>query len=148
MEYRFAEISDIPLLAQLNEQLIQDTGHPSRLSARELEPFIRGWLAVGYRAVLFEDDGEVVAYALYRPDETYRPDEESVYLRQFLVRRGSRGRGMGREAFRLLQERIWPPGCRVTADVLCTNQPAYDFWKRIGFRDYAIMLERDPGHRP
>ena len=144
MEYRLAGTADIELLAQLNEQLIQDTNHRSRLSARELEPILRRWFKEGYSAALFEEDGQVVGYALYRSEETYRPDEQSVYLRQFFVRRECRGRGLGREAFRLLAEQIWPPGCRITADVLCTNKSAYAFWKAVGFRDYAIMLERDP----
>ena len=147
MEYRLAKASDIELLAVLNEQLIQDTGHRSRLSAKELEPLIRRWFEEGYRAVLFEINSEVVAYAMYRPDETYRSHQEGIYLRQFLVRRESRGRGVGREAYRLLEEQIWPPGCRITAEVLCANRSAYGFWKAVGFRDYAITLEKDLGER-
>jgi len=147
MEYRFAEASDVALLAQLNEQLIRDEGHRSRLSAKEVEPRLRRWFDEGYRAVLFEDGGEVVAYALYRPAESDDAGQEAIYLRQFLVRRECRGRGVGREAFGLLEERIWPRGCRITADVLCTNKSAYGFWKAVGFRDYAILMERDPAHQ-
>jgi hypothetical protein len=69
MKYHVAEASDIEPLAQLNEQFIHDTGHRSQLSAREIEPFIRRCFKKGFRAVLFEDEGEVVAYALYRSEE-------------------------------------------------------------------------------
>jgi uncharacterized protein YkuJ len=50
----------------------------------ELLHRMRGWLAADYRAVIFEDNGELVAYVLFRED----PDE--IYLRQLFVIRGRR----------------------------------------------------------
>jgi len=66
MTFRPATIADCPLLADLNHQLIRDEGHRNRLAVAEREQRMRGWLAGEYRAVLYEDGREVVAYALVR----------------------------------------------------------------------------------
>jgi hypothetical protein len=41
----------------------------------------------------------------------------------------------------MLVRQVWPPGWRITVEVLVNNQPAYAFGKAIGFQDYAITLE-------
>jgi len=71
--FRPATLDDCPLLAELNHQLIQDEGHRNRMTLPELEQRMRCWLAGEYRAVIFEDGGDVVAYALYleKPEEIY-----------------------------------------------------------------------------
>src|SRR5438309_12104150 len=89
MTFWFATADDCPLLAELNHQLIQDEGHRSRMRVAELERRMRDWLAGDYRAVLFEERSEVVAYALFRQV----PGE--VYLRQHFVPRRRPRRGAG-----------------------------------------------------
>ena len=142
MNYRLAGTGDLAVLAELNAQLIEDTRHRSSLTVEELKPLIVAWLGQGYRAVLFELNRGIVAYALYRVEDSYRPGEPTVYLKQFFVGREYRRRGIGRRAFALLEEEIWPPGCRITADVLVHNTTARRFWKSIGFHDYAVILEK------
>jgi len=88
-----------------------------------------------YQAVLFERKGVPVAYALYREE----PD--MIYLRQFFVDRQHRRSGVGRQAIQLLQTDVWPPAQRIRVEVLVDNRRAYDFWKAVGFADYAITLE-------
>jgi len=39
------------------------------MSIPELEARMRQWIAADYRAILFEQDPTVVAYALYREDK-------------------------------------------------------------------------------
>lgn len=136
MNYRFAQSSDLKLLAELNQQLIRNEGRRLPLSAEDLEVRLRGWLRQEYRAILFEDGGQVVAYALYRPDEF-----GGIYLRQFFVRPERRRQGIGRSAFEILQNRIWPPGSRITLEVLVGNEQARRFWTALGFEDHALTLE-------
>lgn len=95
------------------------------------------WLAGEYRAVLFSD-GEPVAYALYRPEA------EQVYLRQFFVCRERRRSGIGRAAFEILRNEIWPKEKRLTVDVLCRNEAGIAFWRSVGYRDYCLSLEIMP----
>jgi predicted acetyltransferase len=142
MTYRLATADDRPLLAELNHQLIHDEGHRNPMTVPELEQRMRRWLEGEYVAVLFEDAGEVVAYALYRE----RPDE--IYLRQLLVVRRRRREGPGKQAMRLLRAEIWPQTKRLTVEVLVANTAGVAFWRSVGYRDYSLQLEIMPTDVP
>ena len=132
---RRATLSDLELLGSLNQQLIQDEGHRNALNLSQLRERMRGWITVEYTAMLFEYKGEVVGYALYRDEPGL------IYLRQFFVRRDRRRKNMGRKAFDLLRQQIWPAGKRITVEVLIANEAAVAFWKAVGFKEYALTLE-------
>jgi GNAT superfamily N-acetyltransferase len=130
---------DAPLLAAMNKRLIEDEGHSNPMSVLELERRMRGWLGSGeYEAVLF-GGAPPRAYALFRRD----PD--GVYLRQLYVERDCRRAGVGRAAVALLVGEVWPAGARVKLDVLVGNVAARAFWKAVGFREYAVMMDRSDG---
>jgi predicted acetyltransferase len=137
MEYRRATRADAPALAAMNARLIRDEGHRNRMTAAELEARMAGWLGGGYEAVLFEESGRPVGYALYRRD----PDH--IYLRQFFVLPDCRRRGVGRAAVAWLWRHAWGPA-RVQVEVLVGNAVGVAFWRAVGFRDYAITLEAEP----
>jgi ribosomal protein S18 acetylase RimI-like enzyme len=139
--FRYATFGDCPLLGELNHQLIQDEGHRNRMSVAELQGRMEQWLAGEYRGVIFEDKGELVGYALFRAEG------ELIYLRQLFVMRHLRRRGYGREAMRILREEIWPEDKRLTVDVLVANTAAVEFWRAVGYRDYALTLEMMPNGR-
>jgi GNAT superfamily N-acetyltransferase len=138
MNFRFATADDCVLLAELNHQLIRDEGHRNRMSVPELAERMKEWLAGEYRAVIFELDAGVVAYALYRE----QPDE--IYLRQLFVARDRRGQGIGRRAVEILRSQIWPQNKRLTVEVLTANAGATAFWRSVGYRDYCLTLEIMP----
>jgi ribosomal protein S18 acetylase RimI-like enzyme len=136
MKFRHATLNDCPLLAEMNHQLLEDEGHRNRfMTLPQLEERMRGFLSGEYRAVIFEDDGAVVAYALYRE----QPDE--IYLRQLFVVRGHRRRGLGHRAMEFLRADIWRKGKRLTVDVLLHNKSAIEFWRSVGYKDYSLRLE-------
>ena len=135
MTYRQATLEDSPLLAEFNRQLIEDEGHRNRMTVPELERRMREWLAAEYTGIVFEDGGEVVAYALFRE----RTGE--IYLRQLFVVRHRRRQGIGRRAVQTLRSPIWAKGKRLTVEVLATNQDALAFWRAVGYADYSITLE-------
>jgi len=138
MTYRRATVDDCPMLAYLNHQLICDEKHRNRMTMLELEHRMKDWLAGEYSAILFEDAGEVVAYALYHE----QPEE--IYLRQLFVVRHRRRQGVGRRALNILRSEIWPTTKRLTVDVLIQNQAALAFWRAMGYRDYCLTLEIMP----
>lgn len=111
------------------------------MTVPQLEQRMRGWLADGYRAVIFEDGGAVVAYALFRD----QPEE--IYLRQLFVVRQCRRQGIGRRAVEVLRSKIWPKTTRLKVEVLVANQRAVNFWRSVGYTDYALSLEILPGGR-
>jgi predicted acetyltransferase len=142
MTHRRATTNDCPLLGELNHQLIRDEGHRNKMTVPELEQRMRDWLAGEYVAILFEEGGEVVAYALYRE----QPEE--IYLRQLFVIRSRRREGLGKKAMHLLFSEIWPKTKRLTVEVLVANIPAVAFWRAVGYRDHSLALEIIPATSP
>jgi ribosomal protein S18 acetylase RimI-like enzyme len=139
MNHRFATDEDVPLLAGMNRRLVEDEGHRNRFrSDAWLEDRMRGFLAGGYRAVLFEREGRIIAYALYA-DHTEHDD--TIHLRQIYVDRSCRRQGVGREAMRILLQEIWPKDKRITVGALYGNQTAIAFYKALGFQPYSVELE-------
>lgn len=137
LSWREASDADLGLLAEWNHQLIRDEGHRNPMTVGQLAERMKRWLQGEYRAVLFSSD-EAVAYALFKSEK------EMIYLRQFFVRRDRRRAGIGRAAFAMLKEQIWPSGVRLTVDVLCQNQGGVAFWRSLGYRDYSLTLEITP----
>jgi len=134
VDLREAQEADLPQLAIWNEQLIEDENAPYRLTRAEIETRMRGWLAAEYRAVVFESDGRSVGYALYRPEHG------GYYLRQFVIDRAVRRRGLGRRAVELLKTNVFGPGARVSLQVLNENTRGLAFWRAVGFEDAAQTL--------
>jgi len=135
MTFRHATLDDCPVLAGLNHQLIRDEGHRNQMTVPELEERMRSLLSGEYRAVIFEDGGDIVAYALYRE----QPD--LVYLRQLFVVRDRRRQGLGRHVVEILRSRVWPKDRRLTVDVLLSNQSGVGFYRSVGYTDYAMSPE-------
>lgn len=79
----------------------------------------------------------IVGYALYqhRRDEFF-PERRIVYLRQFLIEREYRRRGLGGSALRELFTTRFPSPCTVVAEVLTANACSAAFWQRVGFQPY------------
>jgi len=139
MEFREAEQSDVPMLAEINRQLIEDEWEGNAMSLPRLEARMSRWLRDGdYRAVLFHEDGVVVAYCLVSVDE------DSAYIRHFYVLREHRRGGTGRRAMELLLRDVVPAGLRITLDVLASNAGGHGFWRSVGFRDYSVRMELLP----
>jgi len=140
MNHRMAIPRDLDLLAQWNHQLIRDEGHRNPMTVPELRERMQGWLQGEYQAVMFEENGEPVAYALYREI----PGE--IHLRQFFVAREQRRHGIGKRAMSVLFDSVWPKDKRLWVEVLCKNETAVRFWRAMGYSDYALTLEIMPKH--
>lgn len=138
MKHRFATSNDTARLAEWNHQLIRDEGHRNPMNVAQLEERMRGWLKGEYRAVIFEEKSEWVAYALYR-EET-----KEIYLRQLFVERGRRRQGIGRRAVEILRNTIWPKDKRLTVAVLTKNVEGVAFWRAAGYADYCLEMEIMP----
>jgi len=142
LTHRRATPADCRLLGALNLQLIQDEGHRNPMTEPQLVKRMRDWLRRrDYAGEIFEERGEVVAYALYRE----LPDE--IYLRHFFVVRQRRRQGVGRQAMRVLTNEVWPRGKRLLVEVLIANTGGVAFWKAMGYREYSLCLEIMPEPR-
>jgi predicted acetyltransferase len=105
------------------------------MTVTELQQRMRDWISGEYRAIIYEDRGEVVAYALFRE----QPEE--IYLRQLFSVRHRRSQGIGGRAIEILRSQVWPKTKRLTVEVLVANKRAVSFWRSVGFDDYALSLE-------
>jgi GNAT superfamily N-acetyltransferase len=143
VDYRIAVDSDAPLLAYINQQLIEDEWGGGGMPLEHLEARMRRWIEEGdYKAIVFLEEGETVAYSLVSIDE------DSAYIRHFFVLHEHRGRGVGRRAIAILLGEIIPHDRRITLDVLASNRVGHGFWTSVGFSDYAIRMERLPAEPP
>jgi ribosomal protein S18 acetylase RimI-like enzyme len=129
-------LKDVPLLADLNARLIEDEKARTSRDVAFLRARMRRWLRGPYRGVLFYAGAEPVAYALYRRIRT------GVHLRQFYVDRLFRRKGYGRQAMRTLLHDVFPKGGVLTLDVLIHNKRGYAFWKEMGFKGQALIMQR------
>jgi predicted acetyltransferase len=109
------------------------------MTLAQLEKRRRGRLTSGeYRAVLFEENHEVVAYVLFRETDA------EVYLRQFFVIPHRRGAGIGRRAMGELFSKLWPRQKRWTVSALVKNMAGVAFWRMMGYTDYELILKIMP----
>jgi GNAT superfamily N-acetyltransferase len=131
---REATAEDLPLLARLNRELIEDQRSSNPMSLAELEERMRGWLAGEYRSVFFELESDLVAYALFRPAEG------GIHLRQFFVLRPFRRQGLGRRAIAAFRAAYVPAGAALTLEVLVHNETGIAFWRALGFEAHALSL--------
>ena len=148
--FRHAELSDVPLLARMNKQLIQDEGSRNAMNLAELEQRMRGWLAGDgrpnpWRAILIQVGELVVGYCLYqeRRDE-YEPEQGVFYVRQFFVAWAWRRQGVGRRAFERIVAVVIPDEARLELDVLSCNAAGQAFWVSLGFTSASVTMRRAP----
>ncbi len=137
VQFRFAGEADAETLGTLNAQLIEDEGHRNSMTVAQLVQRMAGWLKGEYQAVVIEQGGMVVGYALFRRE----PDH--VYVRQLFVRAENRRRGVGRSTMQWLADNVCQGRQRIRIDVLVGNDLARSFWAAIGFREYCVTMEMD-----
>lgn len=136
MNYRFAGNSDVHCLAVMNHSLIRDEGHRNQMTIDQLASRMVEFFLDGYRAVIFECDGALIGYALYR----FEP--EWVYLRHFYVSPSFRRQGIGTAALNWLSANAWSDVQKVRIEVLIGNSSGIGFWRSVGFLDYCLTMER------
>lgn len=135
MQCRFVKVDEAELLAPMNHKLIVDEGHRNPMDVEALAARMKTWLSQEYEAVVFEEAGQVMGYALYRFET------EFVYLRHLFVLPQYRLKGVGRAAIDWLRANSWQHLHRVRIEVLSGNVEAQQFWRSLGFADYAITME-------
>ena len=123
----------------MNRQLTEDEEHRNRFNTddwfiKRMESFLNG----EYQAVIFEHDGKVLAYALYR---NHAEHADTIYLRQIFVDRAFRRQGIGRHVMKVLMKEYWSKEKRLTVEVLNHNKAAYEFYKSVGYQIYCLELE-------
>lgn len=138
---RQAEEIDLPILARMNQELIEDEGGATAMTIAELETRMSRLLGEGFVAVLFERLSEPVGYAVYRITPQF------VYLRQFFIGRNYRGNGYGTESFQRLLADEWGNVASVQVDVHEENKIGKSFWERLGFEPKLVRMELETARK-
>ena len=132
MEIKKCTLEDVPQLAILNKQLIEDEKSNNPMSIKELEERMSGFLQSEYDAYFFLVEESVVGYALVK--HTCTP----LYLRQFLIAREYRQRHHGTGAFHALLEYLGVD--RMDIEVLPWNERGMRFWESCGFKEISRYM--------
>ncbi|MBP1532510.1 MAG: GNAT family N-acetyltransferase [Ruminococcus sp.] len=132
MQIQECTINDVPMLARLNKQLIDDEKSNNSMSLSELENRMTEFLNTEYNAYYFIVDQQIVGYALIKMSI------EPIYLRQFLIDRKYREQHYGKQAFQMLMQHLGLK--RIDLEVLPWNEIGYSFWKSCGFKEMSIAM--------
>jgi GNAT superfamily N-acetyltransferase len=84
-------------------------------------------------AIIGEQDGEVVAFALFFHNFSTFLTRKGLYLEDLYVKQAQRGKGFGRQMLVKLAQLAVERGCgRFEWSVLDWNEPAIQFYKGVG----------------
>ena len=125
-------LEDIPQLALLNKQLIEDEKSNNAMSIKELEERMHEFITTEYDAYFFIKQEAIVGYALVK--NKCNP----LYLRQFLIRREYRKNHYGTQAFQSLMKYLNVN--TIDIEVLPWNETGIRFWESLGFRELSRYM--------
>lgn len=100
-----------------------------------------------------EEEDSLLGYAVvvYRENSADEPDEvyyEYAYVLDLLVMPWARGKGLGRRLLSACEERAKAYGSQwLRISVLAENQTALGAYRKFGFRDHFVELEKPIGNR-
>jgi GNAT superfamily N-acetyltransferase len=130
--------ADIPQLAALNLQLMEDEQHLYMLPLDELRARMTRWVAGEYRVLVFRNGGRVCGYA------AWCSEDRGTYLRHFFICRDQRRQGLGRIIIDRLRRDHFPQDQPLQLEATIWNTDAIAFWRAIGFKDFGLSLEMKP----
>ena len=127
---------DIPLLAKMNQLLIEDEKAETELTLQQLEERMTNFISSEYKAFIFYKNESVLGYALC--DLSKKP----IYLRQFFICRDERRKGYGTQAFQELFKFVNTD--EIDIDVYSWNKEGISFWESLDFkiRCYSMRLKK------
>lgn len=114
-------VDDVPILAKMNQMLIEDENAKTSLNLSQLQERMSGFIQSEYKAFLFYFNKKTVGYALCNMEKS------PIYLRQFFICREERRKGYGKQAFQSLLSHLNTD--EIDIDVYVWNKSGVEFWK-------------------
>ncbi len=143
MHVRLINDIDLPHVALMNRQLIEDEHSENTLDLAGLEQRLVGFLDRGWKIVICEEDDVPVGYAtFFVGNDDLDPSRARVNIGHFFIRRERRAMGRGTAFFSQLQQDFFPSRAKIVLDVLVGNTNAQSFYRSLGFAEYSIMMEK------
>jgi len=140
MELIKADPQDALRLAELNQKMIQDSGHHNGLDHDGLFQRMLNWLTSGeYQGHLISHDGQVIGYCLTKREPG------RAHLRQFYIEPEYRRNGLGTRAVQLLLNGHLGGIEMIHLDVHPGNAAGIAFWRQNGFEGAPECMQLIPG---
>ncbi len=134
MELLNATAQDAQRLAELNQKMIQDSGHHNGLDRDGLFHRMRDWLTSGeYQAHFISKGGQTIGYCLTKREG------RQAHLRQFYIEPAHRRKGLGTQAIQLLLDQHLDDMEIIYLDVHPGNAAGIAFWRRNGFEAPPVL---------
>ncbi|MDA3852545.1 MAG: GNAT family N-acetyltransferase [Spirochaetaceae bacterium] len=133
MNIQKAKNKDLPLLLEMNQQLMQDEKYDRPPSQPELLKRWDSFLSQDkFGVFLFKESQEIVGYAVVHLEDS------PPYLRHFFIHRDHRRKGLGTRCFWALLDHIKTE--TIDLDVMTWNTRGQAFWKSLGFKERCRMM--------
>ena len=136
LRLRPARVEDVDAIVELIRELAAFERAPEAARATAADLVRDGFGAVPrFQVTMAEWDGQRAGFALYFYNYSTWEGRPGLYLEDLFVREAFRGRGIGRALLAHLAQVAVSGGCRrFQWQVLDWNQPALDFYHRLGAR--------------
>jgi GNAT superfamily N-acetyltransferase len=151
-ELRKAETSDIEKIQQLNADLSEKekeeydpTIDPDYTLTDEAADWYRKRIENGFAQVA-EKDGETIGYIIAgtHQAENFRQIHKIAELETMYLKPEHRGKGIGTEFVENFKDWAEKQDVdRLRVEASAENEGAIKFYRRNGFKDYAVTLEED-----
>jgi ribosomal protein S18 acetylase RimI-like enzyme len=137
---RPAQPGDASAIAGLVRQLAASLGERSLVN----EPFVLRCLKGPAAGILIaEFEGEVAGMLSYTLRPSLYHAAESCMIEELVVSEGRRRIGIGSRLMDAIVSMARENGCaEISVSALASNAEALDFYRRKGFEDDAVLLER------
>jgi ribosomal protein S18 acetylase RimI-like enzyme len=91
--------------------------------------------------LVVEEEGRLIGFLIHQDTFSTWRGQNGVFVVDFYIAPGHRGRGIGRELIAELARIGWDRGARfVRLDVEDSNEPARRLYARLGFRDVDLRF--------
>jgi GNAT superfamily N-acetyltransferase len=148
IEIRLASVDDAGAIHQLLSDLERALGASGKVgrSVSDIRRHGFGDLPL-FRALIARWDGKDVGLAVFFPEFSTWKGKPGVYVQDLYVAEPVRGSGLGRRLMQAVYEvaREWGAGyCKLS--VYGDNEPALEFYRRLGFRrsqdEKVLIIDR------
>jgi GNAT superfamily N-acetyltransferase len=136
LQIRRAVRADVPRILELVRELAAYEREPDAVVATEADLVRDGFgVSPAFHVFLAEEDGRCIGFALYFYTFSTWAGRRCLHLEDLFVEPAHRGRGAGVALMRAVAREAVDKECaRFIWQVLDWNQPAIDFYERLGAR--------------
>ena len=142
-----ARESELPAIERLLEQLVEAVERREGIDLRKIGANCRALIhAPGSHVLVARLEGRIVGFINFTLRDTVLHAKPSGLIDELVVAGDCRGRGVGRRLVEAAIEKCRELGCsEIEVGTEKVNRKARAFYRRLGFEENAVLLERELG---